>query len=371
MQPLPRLEDLGDINQKNVLVRVDFNVPLNNGAIVDDFRIRAALPTLRWLKDAGANVTVCTHIGRPKGSVVAELSVEPVRRRLEELISGITVKENLRFDPREKANDATLVDELCEGMDFYVNDAFGVSHRAHASVVGPAQRLTSCAGRLVEKEVEVLGTVLQASRRPLVAVLGGSKVSDKLGVIESLIDQVDKLLIGGGMCFTFLKSQGRKIGSSLCEDEMIEKCGDLLEQHGDKIVLPHDVVALGPGGVICDPDAGGELRHGPIELEEGWMGLDIGPSSASQFSAAIETAGTVFWNGPMGVFEDPRFSAGTQTLAEAIAATKAFSVVGGGDSASAIAKFGLDTQIDHISTGGGASLELLEKGDLVGLAALR
>lgn len=371
MEPLPRLEDLGDLTNKNVLVRADFNVPIRGGQIVDDFRIRAALPTLRWLKEAGANITVCTHLGRPKGQVVPELTVEPLRRRLDELISGITLLENLRFDPREKTNDPKFADELTEGIDFYVNDAFGVSHRAHTSVVAVAERLPSAAGRCVEKEARVLSKIVAGAKRPFVAVLGGSKVSDKLGVIEALLPKVDRLLIGGGMCFTFLKAQGHSIGSSICEDEMVQTCAELLKDNPEKIVLPHDLVALGPGGVIGKPEIEAQVLMTPVNLDQGWMGLDIGPGTAAAMIEVIEEAGTVFWNGPMGVFEDPRFEAGTKALAQAIAQSRAFSVIGGGDSASAVAKFSLTANIDHISTGGGASLKLIETGDLVGFDALR
>lgn len=371
MQRLPRLEDLGDLTDKHVLVRADFNVPLKDGEITDDFRIRAALPTLKWLKERAAKVTVCTHLGRPKGQVVPELSVEPLRKALDELIDGIEILENLRFDPREKTNDVTFVEELSEGIDVFVNDAFGVSHRAHASVVGLAKKLPSAAGRLIEKEADVIAKILDNPKRDFVAILGGSKVSDKLGVIKSLIDKVDTLLIGGGMCFTFLAAQGHEIGSSLCEDDLIDTCASLLEKHGDKIVLPHDLVSLGPGGVIGEPDIEAQVLITPVNLEQGWMGLDIGPGSAAAMVDVIDNAATIFWNGPMGVFEDPRFEAGTKAVAHAIAQGRAFSIVGGGDSAAAIAKFDLASEIDHISTGGGASLELIEKGDLVGFAALR
>jgi len=251
-----------------------------------------------------------------------------------------------------------------------VNDAFGASHRSHASIVGPPQSLPSAAGRLLEKEVEVLLGARNEPRRPFVAILGGSKVSDKLGVINALLDVCDSLIIGGGMCFTFLKAQGHPIGSSLCEDDQVDTCRQLLDS-GATIHLPSDIAGLGPGGKIGDPAAGGEVRQFGRDLPDGWMGLDIGPGTAAEFSDVIAEARQVLWNGPMGVFEDPRFEAGTRTVAEAVADCRGFTVIGGGDSAAAAAQFGLADQIDHVSTGGGASLELIEQGDLPGLAALR
>jgi phosphoglycerate kinase len=367
---VPHLEDLGDLGGRRVLVRTDFNVPLREGAIVDDLRIRAALPTLQWLQERGAHVTACSHLGRPKGAPDPKYSMDPVRARLAELAPGVELLENLRFDPGETANDPAFVDRLVEGQDAYVNDAFGASHRAHASVVGPPARLPSAAGRLLAKEVEVLLGLREHPDRPFVAVLGGAKVSDKLGVIKALLDVVDGLVIGGGMCFTFLAAQGRSTGGSLLEEDQVDTCRELLAS-GATIHLPSDLTAMGPGGKIGDPEAGGEVRQIGASVPDGWMGLDIGPGSAAEFSDVILEARTVFWNGPMGVFEDPRFAAGTRTVAEAVAETSGFTVVGGGDSAAAVAQFGLADRIDHISTGGGASLELLEQGDLPGLEALR
>ena len=367
---LPRLEDLPDPSGKRVLLRADFNVPITDGRIDDDLRIRAALPTIQWLQEHGATVTVCTHLGRPKGRPDPRYTVEPVRERLAELAPGVDLLENLRFDPGEEANDPAFVDKLVEGQDLYVNDAFGAAHRAHASVVGPPARLPSAAGRLLAREVEVLGGLLEAPDRPFVAVLGGSKVSDKLKVIEALLKSVDTLLIGGGMCFTFLKALGHDVGDSLLESEQVDSCRRLLDA-GATILIPTDVVALGPGGQIMDPDAGGEVATLGQDVPEGWKGLDIGPGTAANFADQVSSAGTVLWNGPMGVFEDPRFAAGTRAVAEAMAEAKGFTVVGGGDSASAMAAFGLADRIDHVSTGGGASLELIENGDLPGLEALR
>ena len=368
---VPQLEDLPDPSGKRVLLRADFNVPITDGEIDDDLRIRAALPTIEWLQERGATVTACSHLGRPKGKPDERYSLEPVRRRLAELAPGVELLENLRFDAGEEGNDPAFVARLIEGQDLYVNDAFGSSHRAHASIVGPPQHLPSAAGRLLAREVEILGGLLQAPARPFVTVLGGSKVSDKLGVITALLDKVDSLVIGGGMCFTFLRALGHTVGSSLLEEDEVETCRQLLDSTGDKILLPTDLVALGPGGKIGDPAAGGEIRQAGRSLPDGWMGLDIGPGSAAEFTDAIADARTLFWNGPMGVFEDDRFAAGTMAVAQAVADCRGFTIVGGGDSASALAKFGLDKEVDHVSTGGGASLEYLEQGDLPGLEALR
>ena len=370
MSVVPRLEDLGDLDGKSVLVRADFNVPVSDGQITDDLRIRAAIPTLRYLIGAGANVTVCTHLGRPKGEPDPKYSVEPVREKLAEWVPEVTLLDNVRFNPGETANDPAFVQTLIEGQDAYVNDAFGASHRAHASIVGPPQFLPSAAGRLLHREVEVLGAMNDDPRRPFVAVMGGSKVSDKLAVIEALLENVDALIVGGGMCFTFLKAKGHSIGASLCEDDMVDTCKALLD--GSKpIHLPYDITAMSPDAKLFDPDAGGEVRQIGVQIPDGWMGVDIGPGSAAQFGDVIHEAGTVLWNGPMGVYEDPRFGGGTGAVAEAMATTKAFTIVGGGDSAAAAKRFKVDRDMDHVSTGGGASLELIEKGDLPGLAALR
>jgi len=367
---VPQLEDLGDLTGKRVLVRCDFNVPIRDGKITDDLRIRAALPTLRWLQDHGATVTACSHLGRPEGKPDPDYSMDPVRDRLAELAPGVSLLENLRFDPGETGDDESFVARLVEGQDAYVNDAFGASHRSHASIVGPPRTLPSAAGRLLEKEVEVLLGCRNEPRRPFISILGGAKVSDKLGVINALLDVVDGLIIGGGMCFTFLAAQGHQVGSSLLEADQIDTCRELLASD-NAIHLPSDITALGPGGRIGDPSAGGEVRQFGRDLPDGWMGLDIGPGTAAEFSDVIGEARQVLWNGPMGVFEDPRFEAGTRTVADAVADCGGFTVVGGGDSAAAVAQFGLADQIDHISTGGGASLELIEQGDLPGLAALR
>jgi phosphoglycerate kinase len=367
---VPELEDLGDLAGKRVLVRCDFNVPVRDGQITDDLRIRAALPTLEWLQGQGATVTACSHLGRPKGAPDPKYTMDPVRARLGELAPGVTLAENLRFDPGETADDEAFVARLIEGQDAYVNDAFGASHRSHASIVGPPRTLPSAAGRLLAKEVEVLLGIRDEPRRPFVAILGGSKVSDKLGVISALLEVADSLVIGGGMCFTFLAAQGHQVGSSLLEEDQIPTCRELLDS-GAAIHLPSDITALGPGGTIGDPSAGGEVRQFGRSIPDGWMGLDIGPGTAAEFTDVIAEARQVLWNGPMGVFEDPRFEAGTRTVAEAVADCRGFTVIGGVDSAAAAAQFGLADRIDHVSTGGGASLELIEQGDLPGLAALR
>jgi phosphoglycerate kinase len=358
---LPVLEDLPPVDGRRVLVRVDFNVPMRDGEITDDRRIRAALPTLEWLQNHGAHVVACTHLGRPKGTPDPKYSVAPVRARLAELAPGVELLENLRFDPGEEANSDEFVARLVDGVDVYVNDAFGASHRAHASIVGPPKHVPSAAGRLLAREVEVLLGLRDDPRRPFVVVLGGAKVSDKLAVIDALLGVADSVVIGGGMCFTFLAAQGHPVGDSLLEPDMVDECRRLLAS-GKTIHLPTDITALGPRG---------EVRQLGVDIPDGWKGLDIGPGTAAEFSDVIADARTVFWNGPMGMFEDPRFDAGTRTVGEAVAAARAFTVVGGGDSAAALAQAGLDREVDWVSTGGGASLELLEHGDLPGLAALR
>jgi len=362
---LPVLEDLGDVRGKTVLVRTDFNVPMTGAddarVITDDFRIRAALPTIQWLVERGAKVVCATHLGRPKGSPNSKYSLAPVRERLAELAPGVELRENLRFSPGEEGNDPAFVAELVRGVDAYVNDAFGAAHRAHASIVGPPKTLPSAAGRLVQREVEVVERLRYNPKRPFVAVLGGAKVSDKLGVIDALVKIVDRLLIGGGMCFTFLAAKGHPVGDSICERDQVDHCRHLLAQH-DNILLPEDIIGL---------DADGTYATFGVRLPDGAKGMDVGPGTAAAFSDAIMEARSVFWNGPMGVFEDARFAKGTRTVAQAMADTKAFTVVGGGDSAAALAQFGLNDDVDHVSTGGGASLEFIEFGDLPGLQALR
>ena len=350
---------------KRVLVRTDFNVPMSGAddarVIVDDFRIVSALPTINYLTDRGATVVCASHLGRPKGAPSAKYSMAPVRSRLAELAPGVQLLENLRFNPGEEANDPKFVAELVAGFDMYVDDAFGATHRAHASIVGPPRTLPSAAGRLLQREIEVLGALREKPNRPFVAVLGGAKVSDKIGVIEALQERVDAFIIGGGMCFTFLAAQGYSVGDSICQPELIDVCKKLLDGNVP-IHLPEDIVGLDADGVYA--------TYG-IRLPKGAKGLDIGPGSAAAFTDIIMDARSVFWNGPMGMFEDARFANGTRTVAQAMADTKAFTVVGGGDSAAALAEFKLDDEVDHVSTGGGASLEYLELGDLPGLEALR
>lgn len=383
---VPLLEDLGDLEGKRVLVRVDFNVPIAKTAtgervVADDFRIRAALPTLTWLRDHGAQVTACTHLGRPKGKPDPAFDLGPVRDRLEELLPGAKLLENLRFSPGEEANDPAFVLELIEGQDAYVNDAFGVSHRAHASVVGPPKYLPSAAGRLMAREVEVLTGLLDAPARPFVVIVGGAKVKDKLGVLKSLAARADTVLVGGGMAYTFLQALGHSIGASLVDPTHLGACAELMASPGN-LMLPVDSKALAPGRKLSIENQPGDEtpvggQDGPevevfgLDIPEGWRGVDIGPATVENFGEVIDSAGTVLWNGPMGVFEDERFASGTKAIAEAMARCQGSTVVGGGDSVSAVAQLGLEDKIDHVSTGGGASLELLEFGDLPGLEALR
>ena len=378
-QKLPTLEDLESelegLEGKRILVRSDLNVPITDGSIDDDLRIQGSLTTLEWLVERKASVVVCSHLGRPSDQKDDKYSIQPVKAKLLETLPNLEVLENLRFNPGEKANEKSFVDYLVSGaggepFDAYVNDAFGASHREHASIVGPPKHLPSAAGTLLLREVEVVKKILDRPKRPFLMVLGGAKVSDKLSLIEKMGDSVDEMIIGGGMCFTFLASTGVPVGDSLVENEMLDTCRHLLDSE-ISIKLPLDFTAMDSNGEIGNPDVVAEIRQCGNSIPDGWMGLDIGPGSAVEFSDAILEAGTVLWNGPMGVFEDPRFSAGTQTVAQAMADTRAFTFVGGGDSAFAIKKFGFSDSIDHISTGGGATLELIEKGDLPGLKALR
>jgi phosphoglycerate kinase len=372
---LPLLGDLPDLSGASVLVRVDFNVPLRpcageSSTVTDDFRIRAALPTLDYLLEHGASVTACTHLGRPKGAPDAQWDLGPVRDELSRLAPQVELLENLRFDPGEKENDPSFVEKLINGHDAYVNDAFGVSHRSHASVVGPPSRLPSAAGFLLEREVEILGGLLGRPDRPFIAVVGGAKVADKLGVLKALLERVDVLIVGGGMAYTFLAAAGHHVGDSLVDEDRIADCAALLRS-GKPILLPTDIVALEPGATFGCDCSGGEVRIVGVDIPSGWQGLDMGPATVESFAREIGTAATVLWNGPMGVFEDGRFNAGTAGIARAVAQSDGFTIVGGGDSAAAVDELGLADQISFISTGGGASLELIEYGDLPGLAALR
>jgi phosphoglycerate kinase len=377
---LPLLEDLPDLEGKRVLVRVDFNVPLHIGidgraTVADDFRIQAAIPTLRWLQDQGADVVACSHLGRPANERDPRWEMDPVRERLQTLCPGIQLGDNLRFDAGEKANDPAFVAALIAGFDAYVNEAFGVAHRSHASIVGPPAFLPSAAGRRLAREVEVLGGMLESPARPFVAVVGGAKVADKLKVLTALAARVDTLVVGGGMAFTFLAAQGQSVGTSLLDVEHLEECRALLES-GVEILLPRDIRALEPGGTFgpgtgsAGPRGGVKIIEG--DLPDGWTGLDIGPAAAAAFAEVVRGAGTVLWNGPLGAFEDRRFAEGTRVVAEAVAHSEGFSVVGGGDSASALEEMGLFDQVDFVSTGGGASLSFIEcGGDLPALRALR
>jgi phosphoglycerate kinase len=384
---LPRLEDLGRLHERRVLVRADLNTPIADGRVADDLRITASLPTLRWLRDRHAAVVVCTHLGRPRG-VDPTYSVAPVAACLAEHLGvdvpvapevvgpetasmiaslgagDVMMLENLRFHPGETGNLPGFAISLCAPVDAYVNDAFGASHRTHASVVGPPRILPSAAGRLLHAEVEALGRLVAGPDRPFVVVLGGAKVSDKLGVLASLLERADALLVGGAMAFTFLAARGHEVGASLVEPERVEDCRRLLAS--GRVRVPTDVV------VAPAASAAAERRVVAAgEIPAGWVGLDIGPATAAAYAAEIARAATVLWNGPMGMFELEPFAAGTRAVAEAVAACPGFTVVGGGDSAAAVRRMGLDDRIGHVSTGGGASLELLEHGDLPGLEALR
>jgi phosphoglycerate kinase len=372
---LPLLEDLPDLDGRRVLVRVDFNVPLHIGidgkaTVADDFRITAALPTLRWLLDRGAEVVAFSHLGRPAAKRDPRWEMDPVRERLAVLCPGVQLGDNLRFDAGEKGNDPVFVASLVDGFDAYVNEAFGVAHRRHASIVGPPQFLPSAAGLRLAREVEVLGGVLECPARPFVAVVGGAEVADKIEVLKALAPKVDTLVVGGGMAFTFLAAQGHRVGSSLLDPDRIADCEALLGA-GIDIRLPTDTRALEPGGTFGPTGRGGvKIIEG--DLPDGWTGLDIGPDSAEAFADVVRSAGTVLWNGPLGAFEDARFAAGTRVVAQAVAQSPGFSVVGGGDSASALEEIGLCDQVDFLSTGGGASLAFIERGgDLPALSALR
>ena len=372
------LDDL-DVDGKRVLVRVDFNVPLDDArTITDDARIQAALPTLKELREKGASgLVLLAHLGRPKG-VDPKFSLKPAADRLGELLGvdvvlapdlddvpagEVVMVENVRYFEGETKNNEDLAKRYAKLADVYVNDAFGAAHRAHASTEAVAHLLPSAAGRLLEREVKTLNGILEDPKRPMVAVVGGAKVTDKIGVLEAFLKTADTVLIGGAMCFPFFKAQGHDVGFSLCEEEGLEPAKALLGN--EKLELPTDLVL----GREFSADTEVRALDG-IDVEDGWMGLDVGPGTAERYSAIIAAAGTVFWNGPMGAFELEPFAAGTKAVAEAMAATDATTVVGGGDSAAALAQFGLADRVSHLSTGGGASLELIEGKELPGVKAL-
>lgn len=381
-----------DVAGKRVLVRVDFNVPMEDGRITDDTRIRASLPTIQLLRERGARVILMSHLGRPKGKVDPALRLDPVAERLGELLGvpvhkvddcvGEQVKEavsalkegevllleNLRFHPEEEANAEVFAKELASLADVYVNDAFGAAHRAHASTEGVARYLPAVAGLLLARELEVLGGALEAPKRPFLAILGGAKVSDKIGVIQNLLKKVDTLVIGGGMAYTFLKAKGYEIGNSILDAERVELAKALMQEAKERsveLILPQDVVVA----EAFRPDA----RHVTVPADQipaGWEGVDIGERTREAIAAAVRKAATVIWNGPMGVFEMEPFSHGTRAVAEALAASNAVTIIGGGDSAAAVTQFGVAGKMYHISTGGGASLEFLEGRKLPGVEAL-
>jgi phosphoglycerate kinase len=373
------LADLGDIDGKRVLVRVDFNVPLDDRRITDDVRIRAALPTIERLRERGARLVLTSHLGRPKDRD-PKLSLRPVAERLAELLGtdvelapdldhvpdgDVVMLENVRYEPGETKNDPELARRLAGLADAYVNDAFGSAHRAHASTEGVAHLLPSAAGLLLQREVETLTAILEDPGRPLVAIVGGAKVTDKIGVLEAFLQRADAVLIGGAMAFPFLSVQGHSIGDSLCADEDLEPARGLLDEGEGKLHLPVDLVL----GDRFAADAERELLDG-VDVPDGWMGLDVGPRTTGAYAEEIAGAGSVFWNGPMGAFELEPFAAGTLGVAKAVAAAKGTTVVGGGDSAAALQQFGLADRVTHLSTGGGASLELIEGKTLPGVEVL-
>ena len=380
------------VEGKRVLVRCDFNVPLKEGKITNDKRIVAALPTIKYLLDNNAKVILCSHLGRPKGEFLPEFSLAPVAARLSELLGkevkmakdvvgedakalaaalengDVMLLENVRYHKEETKNAPEFSKELASLADLYVNDAFGTAHRAHCSTTGVADYLPAVCGYLIQKEISIMGDALNTPKRPLVAILGGAKVSDKIGVINNLLDKVDTLIVGGGMAYTFFKAMGHTVGISICEDDKVDLAKEMLakaEERGVKFLLPVDNKI----GDNFAEDCNKQVNDGR-DIPDGWQGLDIGPKSIALFCDAVKDAGTVIWNGPMGVFEFAAFAEGTMEVAKAIAATDAISIIGGGDSVAAVTKLGFADKMTHISTGGGASLEFLEGLELPGIAAL-
>ncbi|HLR61280.1 MAG TPA: phosphoglycerate kinase [Lentibacillus sp.] len=385
------LHDL-DVKDKNVFCRVDFNVPMNDGIVTDDTRIRAALPTIEHLSQNGATVILASHLGRPKGEVVDNLRLDPVAERLSELLGKEVVKtdavygkevnealsqvsdgdivliENVRFEPGEEKNDPELVQAFAAMADLYVNDAFGAAHRAHASTTGVAEKLPAAAGFLMEKEIDVLGKALENPDRPFTAIIGGAKVKDKINVIDHLLDKVDNLIIGGGLAYTFVKAQGHEIGKSLLEEDKIDLAKEFMQKAQDKgvqFVMPEDAVVA---------DDFSEYANTKIvditEIPADWEALDIGVKTREKYGQIVKDSRLVVWNGPMGVFEYNAFAGGTRSVAESLANTEGYTVIGGGDSAAAVEKFGFADDMDHVSTGGGASLEFMEGKVLPGVKAL-
>ena len=387
------VEDL-DVKGKKVLVRCDFNVPLKDGEITNDKRIVAALPTIKYLVENGARVILCSHLGRPKGEYKPEFSLAPVAARLSEYLDkevklaedenvvgenakkladeledgDVMLLENVRYRKEETKNEENFSKELASLADLYVNDAFGTAHRAHCSTTGVASYLPSACGYLIQKEIKFMGEALANPKRPLVAILGGAKVSDKIGVITNLLDKCDTLIIGGGMAYTFMKALGHQIGNSLLEEDKIELAGEMMKtakEKGVKFLIPVDNKV----GKEYDENTESQIVNSD-EIPDGWMGLDIGPKSQEMFADAVKDAGTVIWNGPMGVSEWDNFAAGTIAVAKAVAESGSISIIGGGDSVAAVTKLGFSDKMSHISTGGGASLEFLEGKELPGIAAI-
>ena len=384
-----------DVKGKKVLLRCDFNVPQDKatGAITDDKRIRAALPTIQYLLEQGAAVIACSHLGKPKNGPEEKFSLAPVAKRLSELLDGkevvmaadvvgedakakaatlqpgqILLLENTRFEKGETKNDPELAKAMASMAEVYVSDAFGAVHRAHASTAGVAAYLPAVSGFLIEKELEIMGGALANPKRPLVAILGGSKVSSKIGVINHLLDIANVIIIGGGMAYTFAKAQGGSVGTSLLESDWLDYCNDMIakaKEKGVRLLLPVDTLCAKEFSADAEPEL-----HDTMSIPDGMMGMDIGPKTVEEYTAAVKDAGTVIWNGPMGVFEFAKFAEGTRAIAKALADTDAITIIGGGDSAAAVAQMGFAGKMTHISTGGGASLEFLEGKELPGVACL-